>query len=317
MALNLAEIQATLQPGLEAAFVKTVVEDSPLMSLMTIEVEPRGARSYVREGVLPEGAFRQFNAAYSEKKAVYAEDTVTLKPFGGQVTIDRKIAQMDSKFGMNQGAQQIEAHFRGLAADLKKAVVKSTDQNSNGFLGLETLTAIGPASQNILYDNQANGAALSTAALLVANMDNLINAVGNPSVMVASRNMLAKINALALSAATNNVLAQLFRWVQWTNPNGMTWNIGEYRGIPFIPVGFDSQRADILPFTESQGNTTDNSSIYALRFGTQGVKMLVDKPTPDVFEIDTASGRTFQPDWLTALFVQDPYSIARLRGIRA
>ena len=325
MALTLLDIYATLQSsydgssqrGLQLAFVKTVLEDSLLMSYLPVEIEPRGMRSYVKEGVLPAGAFRQLNTGYSgEQKAVYTEDTVTLKPYGSKVTIDRKIMNLDSKFGTNQAAIQIDAHNRGLAADLKKYIITS-DITINGFLGLRRLTEIGPASQNLLYNNAANGSPLTSAALIVENFDRLLDAVGNPDVLICNRGILQRINAIILSGASNNVLAQKFRRYVRTTEAGFSFSVGEYDGIPMIPIGVDSQRAEILPFTETQGTSTDCTSIYAVRFGTQGVKLLTDSQLPSINRVPTEFGETIVMDWLVALFVQDVYSIARLRGIRS
>lgn len=317
MPVTLVDVYGSLRGGLEAAFVKTVLEDSPVMSYIPLEVEPRGMRSYVREGVLPAGSFRQLNTTYAnEGVSVYTEDTVTLKPFGSKVTIDRKIANMDTKFGTSQAALQIDAHNRGIAADLKRNIVHS-DISINGFLGLRRLTEIGPVSQSLLYNNAANGQQLTSAALVVENFDRLLDAVGNPDVLICGRGLLQRLNALILSAATNNVLAQKFRRTVWTNDLGIKFSIAEYDGIPMIPIGFDSQRSEILAFNETQGTSTDCTSVYALRFGAQGVKLLVDSLTPSITRVPVEYGETIVNDWMVALFVQDPYSIARLRGIRS
>lgn len=316
MPVTLLDVYGGLRSGLEAAFVKTVLENSPIMSYIPLEEEPRLMRSYVREGVLPAGAFRQLNAGYaSEGVAVYTEDTVTLKPFGSKVTIDRKIAILDSKFGMSQAALQIDAHNRGLAADLKKFIITS-DVTVNGFIGLRRFTEIGPASQNLLYNNAANGQSLTSAALVVENFDRLLDAVGNPDVLICGRGLIQRLNALILSSSTNNVLAQKFRRTTWTNPLGIKFSIAEYDGIPMIPIGYDSQRAEIIDYNETQGTSTDCTSVYAVRFGTQGVKLLVDSMTPTINRVPVEYGETIVNDWMVALFVQDPYSIARLRGIR-
>lgn len=317
MSVPLLDIAKNMVPGLAAALVKLVVEDGAVLQQFGFEAEPRLSRQYTREGVLPAGQFRAINGAYAnEGKTTYLDEVVTLKPFGTKIKIDPKIAKSDGKFGLNQAAQQIDAAFRGLAKDLKKNIFKGDAISGLGFAGLQQLTDTGPASQSIAYDGQANGSTLASATKVVENFDALIAAVGNPDCLFADALMLAKINALT-TTGSNSVLASKFRYSVWASADGYKFRVGEYDGIPIFTVGTDSQNAKILSWDEVQGIGTNCSSVYAVRFGFQGPKILVDNLQPEVRIVESEDGTTYIPDWMVALLVEDSYSIARLKGIKA
>lgn len=322
MSVTLLDIARSTQDPMASGIISTVIETSYLMSQMPVETEPMMTRKATREGKLPQAGFRANGEAFSDnEKTTYNDYTVDLQPFGLNIGLDRKSKKIQTLSGRSVEAQQIESAVRGMSLDLKKQIMKSQRASGKGFDGLQYIIEQGPSSQKISYEAAANGSQLTDGAKLVDNFDQLISAVGTPDVLISSEQTIREARALSMAATANNPLLGMIEWETVTidGPNGepMRYRVATYNGIPWLPAGYDSQRSNVLDYDESQGSSSVTASVYAIRFGAGGLKLLVDQEEPEVDLVKDTSGHTAVIDWAVAPFVDDPYSIARLNGILA
>ena len=85
-----------------------------------------------------------------------------------------------------------------------------------------------------------------------------------------------------------------------------------YDGIPILVD-------DFLPVNETQGTETAASSIYAVKFGRQGVMGLQNSgiQVEHVGELETRDATRTRIKWYTGLAMFTPLGLGRLKGLNA
>ncbi len=98
--------------------------------------------------------------------------------------------------------------------------------------------------------------------------------------------------------------------------------IAVYNGIPVLDIGLRPDGSAIIPQTETQGTSTDASSVYAVKFGEdegdQGVTGLTNGGVDayDLGEINEKPVYRHRLEFYCGLATFGGKAAARLRGVR-
>lgn len=289
--------QNTLATGIVEIFARNnpVLERLPFVDIMG------NSYTYPREGTLPGIAFRGINESYTESTGIINPLTEHLTICGGDSDYDVALIKMGA------GSNNLRAAHDALKAKslslnwLKTFFDGDSSTEPREFDGLNRRLA-GTAQE--IETGSAGGATLT-----LAMVDGLIDAIdGSPDVLLMNKTMRRKVNALmrASGAAIETVSDSFGRQIQ------------AYASIPIGVVEEDADGTDILAFDENDGSgNLDTTSIYALRFGLDGVHGIQTEPMDvrDLGELDTKPAYRTRIEWYSAILAKHPKAVARLRWI--
>jgi len=231
---------------------------------------------------------------WSESTPTFTQVTAALKILGGDADIDNYLARTRSN------VQDLEAAVVAMKAKAVQQQFDSTFINgdtgsdADAFDGIDALCTVG----------QTVSMGTDGAALTLAKLDELIDTVrgGKPDMLLVSRRTRRALSAL--SRATGGVVEQdrdeFGRMVQY------------YDGIP---VGVNDYIAD----DQTQGESEDCSSIYALQFGEGGLVGLSGPgglQVERVGSLETKDATRIRVKWYVATALFNTLKLARLVGVR-
>lgn len=298
--------------------VRNIIETSPgLMQAMPFVNAPQLRYEFSKEGDLPTTGFRALNEQYASGSARFERNAIHLKPMGGELAIDRKMAKSPTFDAMEFAARGLMMLSRSASMNFKKYLINGdVSLDVKEFDGVKKIVSELGASQTVTFGTNGVTIASQSANVLVSKMEELINAaITVPSVLLTNRTILAQMHALATTAAQNNAFASQFT-LSTQEFNGIRYRVGQYSGIPILAVDTDAAGNEIMPFTETVGNASLSSSIYALCLG-DGFFTAVQDDAPEVLEEQDGTSRRIIVDWAVAAACEHPKAIAKLEGIRA
>ena len=173
-------------------------------------------------------------------------------------------------------------------------------------------TTVTPASDANQFDGLVNQviagqeitAGANGAALTLDMMDELIDTVkpGRPDALLMAKRTRRKLSSLR--RASGNILE--------TTVNQFGQHVVMYDGIPVLTD-------DWIPVDETQGTESAASSIYAVKFGADGVMGLENGgiQVELVGELETKDATRHRIKWYTGMAVFSDYGLARLKGLNA
>ena len=301
MALTLVEA-AKLNSGdvVKSAVIELFARESDILLALPFEDISGNALKYNREASLPGIAFRGVNESFSESTGVLNPVTESLVIAGGDLDVDRFIVKTQ---GQQQRSQQEAMKIKALAAGYTAKFIKGdASTNPREFDGLQG-RLIG--SQRIDAGSTANGAALSLASL-----DELIDAVDNPTHLIMSKAMRRKFTAAARDTAVAG-------YVTYTK-DAFGRRVAAYNDLPIL-VAYGANGGDeILPFNEAAASgTATATSIYCVSIG-DGRLTGIQNGTMDVRdlgELQAAPVFRTRVEWYTGLAMYHSRAAARLRYI--
>ncbi|XMB06953.1 phage major capsid protein [Bacillus subtilis] len=263
-----------------------------------IEMEGN-AFSYNREGALPGIDFRAVNEAYKESSGTVNNQVARLAILGGDVDVDKFIAQTRSNIN-DQRMVQTSLKVKAFARFFEKNFIDGdVGANPNGFDGLKKLTTT-------VVDAGENGNPLTLSML-----DELLDAVdGGPNVLLMSKEM--RRNLKALIQAENG-------YFETDGYDAFGRPVLMYGGVPIRTIGKDTNNAEILGFNETQGTSADTGSIYALRVDeADGVAGITNGGVQvyDLGELQQKPAYRTRIEFYAGLVVQNSASAARLKGVQ-
>jgi hypothetical protein len=171
---------------------------------------------------------------------------------------------------------------------------------------------------NALIDDglgQSQSAGTNGAALTLDMLDQSFDALRSqsaPDALLMNRQMRRKINGLARSTYSGISLIDV-----GTDVFGR--QVNTYNGVPIRIVGDDKDGNPILSQVQVQGNTSINTSIYAIAFGTDenvyGILGLGGSfDVKDFGETEAAPGHLGRVEVYPGVVVSNSFSVARLVG---
>lgn len=310
--------------GVRALTVKKFVETSEANSFMQFEERPNLTSTFFTESELPETDFRAYNSeAVDSGGQIDEERKTTLKPLAGRIEVDPLLAEVSQRNGENYVAKQISLRARSMGFRMKETFIgrSNTPLQPRGLYGW--VDEYNNANNPTLIDAATSGSTIaglgaSGVIQLLGELTDIV--LGRPTMFLTNRTIIRQIQALTVTAAANNALAEYltFDWMTVPGTN-VQKRMAMWQGIPMVPVDYNAQRQEIMAFDEPapDGSGADNcSSILAVIFGEEDTMMLQKDRSGPIIRDNTYNKRIIDIDWPMELEVRRDRSVGRIRGIR-
>lgn len=301
MALTLLEALKRVQDPVQSAVIEMYAKSSPVLANLGFDSIQGSAMKYNREETLPGVGFRGINESYTESTGIINPQVEPLVIVGGDLDVDKFILET---MGMGQRSVQEEMKVKSLALAWTKAFIKG-DQESDPreFDGLQVrLTG------NQLIDA---GATDGGDALALTKLDELIDAVDEPTHLIMNKTMRRRLSA----AARTTTIGGFITWEK----DAFGRPVAMYGDLPILVMDKDNEDSDILPFTEvgSGGSTASACSLYCVSMMAgklQGIQNRVVEAR-DLGELQTKPAMRTRVEWYAGISMYHGRAAARLRGI--
>lgn len=310
MALTLVQANAASRDQIARGVMQVFTMNSYVLDRLAFETIEGTAYKYFTESALPGAEFRAVNASYAESTGTVTSATEGLTILGGDADVDRFL-QLTRSDLIDQRATQVEMKARSIAHKFNDTFINgNTGVDANSFNGLKTRLTGGQ-----VISMGTNGAQINTDSTtrqaFFDQLDNLIGLVPGVDVLLTNAQVLARFR----SAARRETMSQ-------TTVDSLGRTVDAYNGIPIVDIGNKADGTPIIPATETQGTSTDASSIYAVHFGAgapdQGVVGLTNGgvQTFDLGQLETKPVFRTRIEWFVGLALFGPKPAARLTGVR-
>lgn len=283
--------------------IEMFAASSDIMASLPFVTIAGNAYHYNLEQALPGVAFRGVNEAYTPSTGVLNPKTEALTIAGGDLDVDVFIVQ--TMGGQDQRSAQEAMKVKSLSAAWTLKFIKGDSSTEpREFDGLQSRFA---GTQLIDAGATAGGDVLS-----LSKMDELLDAVNNPTHLIMSRAMRRFFRAARSSATVGGNIQQEID--DFGKP------VLTYAGLPIL-TGYEASDNDaILPFDEASpgGGAAASTSIYAVNFSEMGIIGLQsgEMQVRDLGELQTAPQFRTRVEWYVAIAVLNGRAGARLRGIK-
>jgi hypothetical protein len=285
-----------------SAIIEMFARNSDLLRVLPFMDITGGAYAYTQEGKLPGVAFRGFNESYTESVGVVNPQVEVLRIAGGDLDVDKALVKTH---GLEIRDTREAMKVKALALNITGQVINGDSvANPRVFDGLK----------NRITGNQliANSASSGGGVLSLANLDQLIDQVDNPTHLLMSKAMRRIIS----QAARNTGVAGYITW----DKNEFGEKVAFYQDVPILVVDYDDTGARILDFNEanSGGGSAVGQSIYCVSMGDgmlsglQNGVMEVD----DLGQLQTSPVYRTRIEWLVGLAAMHGRCAARLSSIK-
>ncbi len=295
MALTKVEAAKLTNDLLLRGVIETIVQESSVLERMPFLDVTGTAVTYNRENTAPAVDWYEVGDTWSESTPTFTQVTATLKTLGGDADVDNFL-QQTYRDPHDLEAEIVAQKAKAIAYEFSQTFYDGDDSgNPKQFDGLVNLVAGGQT-----LDMGVNGAALS-----LDKLDELIDLVrpGRPDALCMAKRTRRKLSAVRRSSG--NLLE--------TDVDAFGRRALMYDGIPILVD-------DFIPTTEVQGSSGATcSSIYALRFGRQGVMGLENGgiSVERLGDLETKNATRTRLRWYCGLALFGSLGLARLRGISA
>ncbi|GAB6153730.1 hypothetical protein JCM17380_24800 [Desulfosporosinus burensis] len=291
MAVTLVESAKLSQDMLQRGVIETIVRTSAVLEVLPFMEIVGNAYTYNQVATLPTVAFRDVNEGYTESASAFVQKTASLKMLGGDVDVDKFIAETRGNLN-DQRAIQTELKAKAVAETYTATFFYGDSAvNTKSFDGLAKGVAGG---QDIAVADTVNG------VLTLADLNKLIDAVPFGA------------DVLFMSRSARRILMNLLQANQHyleVGQDAFGKPIQMYAGIP-IRVCEDA----VMPQQSSA------YEIFAVKFGVMsdvcGIQNGSIRVT-DIGELETMPVYRTRIEWYCGLAVFNPNSVARLKGIKA
>lgn len=283
-----------------SAVIEMFARSSPLLGALPFIDIPGGSYVYNREAILPGVAFRGINEGYTESTGVIIPEVEILRIAGGDLDVDKAILRFN---GADQRPFQESMKVKALTLNLASKLINGDSlSNPREFDGLRNRIV---GSQLIAAGSTANGTPLS-----LAKLDELIDAVEDPTHFIMSQAMKRRLS----QAARNKDVGGFITWTkdEFGRP------LMQYNDIPIITPEYDDRGDRLLKFNEAAtSGTATATSIYLVSFregkvmGLQNGVMDVE----DLGELQTKPTLRTRVEWYIGLATPHPRGAARLWSV--
>ena len=294
MALTQVEAAKLTNDLLLRGVIETIISESSVLEHLPFIAVTGTALTYNRENAAPAVDWYSVGDTWAESTPTFTQVTATLKILGGDADVDNFLQQTYADPN-DLEAEVIALKAKAVAYEFSLTFYDGDDSsNPKQFDGLTQLVTGGQ-----LLTAGANGAALTLDML-----DELVDEVkpGRPDALFMAKRTRRKLSSLR--RASGNLLE--------TDVDQFGRRALYYDGIPILVD-------DFIPTDETQGTETAASSIYAARFGRQGLMGLQNGgiQVERVGELETKDATRTRIKWYTGLALMGTLGLARLKGINA
>jgi len=293
--LNRGEVQ-------RSAIVETYPRSSDILRVLPFRDIPGNAYAYNQEQTLPGIGFRQINGSYTASTGIINPEVEPLVIAGGDIGVD--------PFIIKTGGEGVRATHKlmktkALALAWTKTFIKGNSTTTPAeFDGLQ-VRLIG--NQLVSAGSTNTGDALSLTIL-----DQLIDAVDNPTHLIMNKAMRRRLSVAARTPAVGgNIIWTLDQFGR---------RIAAYDDLPILIMDFDHTGTQILPFTEAPataGGTSVSTSIYCVSIG-DGMLEGIQNGDIDPRSLGEQASTVTELDrieWYNGIVLEHPRCAARLYGI--
>jgi HK97 family phage major capsid protein len=292
MALTLAEAAKLTDDLVLRGVIETVISESSVLAVLPFMEVTGTAVTYNRENAPPTVDWYDVGDSWSEDTPTFTQVTATLKILGGDADVDNFLQQTYADPN-DLEAEVISQKAKAVAYEFSQTFYDGdTGVNSRQFDGLLNLVDAGQ-----LIEVDPNGGPLTLDL-----MDELIDMVkpGRPEALFMAKRTRRKLSSLR--RGSGNLLE--------TDVDQFGRRALFYDGIPILVD-------DFIPVDETQGTETAASSIYAARFGRQGIMGLQNAgiQVERVGELETKDATRTRIKWYTGLALMGTLGLARLAGV--
>lgn len=293
MALSLTEAAKLSNDIVLAGVIETVVMESPILQSMPFIEIVGNALTYNRENTAATAAFYGVGGTWTESTPTFTQVTASLKILGGDADVDNYIRQTRSNV-QDIEASVLQLKAKALAHKFEDTFINGdTTGDGNSFDGIRKVCEIG----------QTPTMGTNGGVLTLDKLDELIDQhrPGKPEMLLMSKRSRRKLSSLR--RASGNVLE--------TDVNAFGQRVLYYDGIP---IGVSDWVAD----NETEGTSTDCSSIYALSFGEGGIAGLTNGwiNLERIGSLETKDATRTRVKWYCGLAIFNALKLARLKGVR-
>ena len=304
MALTLVEA-AKLAMGRDEALKATVMElyarSSDILQYLPFENITGNALTFNREKTLPSVGFRGINESYDESTGQIDKITESLTIAGGDLDVDVMLVKTGN--ADQRGAQEA-MKIKALSLAMTKTLIKGDSETTpKEFDGLQ-IRAIG--DQKVAAGSTASGDALS-----LIKLDELIDAVDEPTHLLMNKTMRRRLTAAARSTSVGGYITY--------DVDAFGRRVTKYNDLPILIADKDNNYDDVMPFTEAASTGSSLcTSIYCLSFAENGVMGLQNgvMDVRDLGEIDTKPVYRTRIEWYISLAVLRHKAVARLWALK-
>lgn len=293
MAITLVESAKLSQDMLQKGVIETMVRTSAVLEVLPFMEIVGNAYVYNQVATLPTVAFRTVNEGYTEASASFTQVTASLKMLGGDVDVDKFIAQTRGNLN-DQRAIQTELKAKAVAETYTtQFFYGDVAVQTKGFNGLVKFVSGG----------QDIPVADAGGALTLDDLNKLIDAVPHGA------------DALFVSRSARRIVMNLLQASQHyieTGVDAFGKPVVSYAGVP-IRVCEDV----VMPAQGVAG--ADGYDIFAVKLGAMSDVCGIQNggvTVTDIGELETMPVYRTRIEWYCGLAVFNPNSVARLKGIK-
>src|ERR1043165_6821124 len=297
MALTLVEA-AKLHSGdvMRSAIIELYAQSSEVLRVLPFDTIAGNALRYNREEALPGIGFRGVNEAYTESTGVINPATEPLVIASGDLDVDVFILET---MGQDQRSVQEAMKTKALAQRWTRAFIKGDNSSEpREFDGLQSRLT-GP--QLISAGSTSGGTALS-----LSKLDEVIDAVDQPTALLMNRSMRRRLTAAARSTSVGGYITY--------SQDEFGRSLTMYNELPILLLDHDNTGAEILPFTEAAaaGGATA-TSIYVVSFGEGKLQGIQSGPMEvrDLGELQDKPAKRTRVEWYSGLALFNSRAAAR------
>jgi HK97 family phage major capsid protein len=294
MALTKTEAAKLTQDLMVRGVIDTIVKDSQLFQVLPFMDVTGTAVTYNRENTNPAATFYDVGDTWSEAVPTFTQVTAALKIMGGDADVDNFLSQ--SYADPNDLEAEVIIKRAKAVAHLYSNTFYNGDTatDTKSFDGLTKI--LSTTGQELTLGT--NGGALTLDA-----MDQMIDLLpnGRPDALLMSKRSRRKLSSLRRASGA----------ILETTVNQFGQHVLSYDGIPIIVD-------DFIADNQVQGTETAASSIYAVRFGMDGVIGLQngELQVVEVGDLETKDATRWRIKWYASMAVMSTLGIARIRGIK-
>ena len=294
MALTLAEASKLSNDVLLVGVIETIIKDSPILqSLPFIEIVGNGL-TYNRESTAATASFFDVGDTWTESTPTFAQITATLKIMGGDADIDNYLIATRSN------VQDLEVAVIQLKAKAVQQLFEQTFITGDSVANPKSFDGI----DKLCESGQTLSMGVNGASLTLDKLDELVDKVlgGKPEMLLMSRRSRRIINKLARTAGTflETDRDQFGQMIQYYDT---------------IPIGV----SDYITDDQTQGTSTDCSTIYAMQFGEGAVAGLTGPgglQVERVGSLEQKDATRTRIKWYSSLALFNGLRLAKLVGVR-
>lgn len=284
------------------AIIELFAASHPILNAMTFTNIAGTGIDYDQEATLPGVAFRGINEEYTASAGVINPQHDPLKIAGGTLDVDRALVKM---MGNAVRGKHEAMKVKALALKIARMVIKGdSTSDPREFDGLQRRLA------NDQLICVTSGTTDSVGALTLAKLDQLIDAVENPTHLIMNKTLRRLLTAASRSSSIGGFIT--FTQDNWGRQ--VAW----YGGLPILISGKDNTNTEIIPTTETAGDSgADATSVYCVSFG-DGMVEGIQNGIMEVEDLGlTDSGVLYRTlvEWLMGMALYHPRAAARLWNI--